>query len=329
MRFEVPLLIDLYRSSIAFGGALQEIPLNPGTSHRPHPPMPRELDDEHIHCHHIDFQHSDVDSRISGLCAHARLCLVYDAIVALDISYSSSVQEQSRVLSESLVRSKEIISTLPESLSVWAGPPSRSPSALSTSTYRDSSDASSTVLLQHPERMEAAHEIQKANIGVSYLSARSYFVERYYNLLERQPESYNIVEARAWIRSERESIAADLLQCLDCIRPIHLEPNGASLCFKIRQITATLLPDSTTANTAVDDARLASDSKLAYYLRKFVHIVSALERGMNGPMASPAVGQMDQAEEEDLRNWASLRRNQREYADAMAGGLRPTSAPRT
>ena len=35
-----------------------------------------------------------------------------------------------------------------------------------------------------------------------------------------------------------------------------------------------------------------------------------------GPMTSPAEA-MDQAEEEDLRNWASLREHQQEYAKTM------------
>jgi hypothetical protein len=113
----------------------------------------------------------------------------------------------------------------------------------------------------HPERIPVnmkryiQYEIQKANIHASQLGARSYIVEKFWNLLdfrERMKDReatgspgdmssnldkmlrdagssgvpYDITEAQ--MSTERETIVSDLLRVLSSISQINMEPNGGS-----------------------------------------------------------------------------------------------------
>lgn len=313
---------------MAYGASLTHVPVNTPSLKHQYPPLPREVDDERLTSARIESQPVDMPSRLAGFCALIRLCMVWDPLVALENHYNldraTALPYQTEVLTNGLGRMKEIHAQLPDSLTTWPVPNSHSPSvATPSSTYsthvaRTSTSPMASSILDPLLRLETANEVQKANIEITYLSTRSYFVERYYSLLERQQTDHvHDIEACNWIRGERESIARELLHCTNSVSPIHLEANGGNIAFKIRQIITTLLPDQNDSQKhgMKDDVRLAGDSRLAKYLSKFVYILSALERGMNGPMTSPAA-EMDQAEEEDLRKWASLREHQREYAKA-------------
>lgn len=317
---------------MAYGASLTRVPVNTPSLKYQYPPLPREIDDERLTSSRIESQPIDMPSRLAGFCSLIRLCQVWDPLVALENHYNidraTALQQQTEVLTSRISRLKELHAQLPDSLTTWPAPNSHTPSvATPSSTYSGgvpctSASPMASAIPDPILRLETANEVQKANIEITYLSTRSYFVERYYGSLRRhQADHVHNTEACSWIRGERENIARELLHCTDSISPIHLEANGSNIAFKIRQIITTLLPDQNDSqkHSMEDDVRLASDSRLAQYLTKFVYILSALERGMNGPMTSPAA-EMDQAEEEDLRNWASLREHQREYAKA-AGRL--------
>lgn len=318
---------------MTFGATLARVPLNPPSLHHQYPPLPQEVDDEHISVDHIESQPPSTPARVSGFIHCVRLMQVYDPLVKLENAYEPDrkdfVHEQMSVLKDCIVRLRDFMPTLPETLTIWRRLPSRSPSEHSSSAA--SPRFPSTALSPTPssmydasERLEAANEVQKANIYITYLSTRSYFVEKYYNLLSQQhSDPQRKAEAYNWIRTEREAIALELLEVLRCIRPIHLEPNSTGASFKIRAICSTLMPDGESRQVGgeTNDVRLAGDSRMAQYLQKFLEIISALERGMNGPMTSPAE-EMDRAEEEDLRAWASLREHQRNYAQALGGVMK-------
>ena len=138
---------------------------------------------------------------------------------------------------------------------------------------------------------------------------RSYFVERYLNLRDAHRTEVNEDvkdEIDQIVQDERELIVQNLLTVLSSITQRNMEPNGASLVNKIRQVASTLLNDAPERKGPV--AAQAEET-----LSKFVEILIALEK--SGTMStSSAHGTMTpQDEEEELRNWASLREHQLEF----------------
>lgn len=198
------------------------------------------------------------------------------------------------------------------------------------------------------------YEIQKANIYASQLATRSYYVERYFNLRDAHRElsrnqavyatetdaahdgtfgtandSSKAVAAAAVqaaaeqsdqidaaMTAERELIVHNLVAVLASIPQRSLEPNGASVINKIRQVASTLLNDPPERKGPV--AIKADD-----YLAGFVNILMRLENMGPGSVAAPGgFGGMSaggggtmtpQDEEDELRNWADLREYQQQF----------------
>lgn len=183
-------------------------------------------------------------------------------------------------------------------------------------------------------RQMIAYEIQKAGLHASYLSTRSYFVERYWSLRNAvlaagetpsASEMGYLVDEREY-RAEHNSIARDLLTMLSSIRPVHLEPNAFPFCMQIRQIASTLIPAVKPSFTGGNDENLhgLSDSVAQHYISQFVKVLMGLEKGgINGGVGGENNGKdgngHDMDEEEGLRRWADLRQNQRDFV--QRGGL--------
>ena len=105
---------------------------------------------------------------------------------------------------------------------------------------------------------------------------------------------------------ERELIIRNLLVVLTSITQRNMEPNGASLVNKIRQVASTLLHD---APERKGPLALKADE----YLGKFVDILMKLEK--SSTVASNEPGTMTaQDEDEELRHWANLRDYQLQFA---------------
>lgn len=148
----------------------------------------------------------------------------------------------------------------------------------------------------------------------------------------------------AELRYERESIANELLNVLSHIRPVHMEPNSVSFCMKVRGVAGTLLPDFSGQEETVNGRGAVAMSGggedgavAANYLRSFLEILMDLEKS-GGPgggmhMSGNAVGTVegnlavelgvegqimgdleDEEDEVELRRWAGLREQQREFA---------------
>jgi len=197
----------------------------------------------------------------------------------------------------------------------------------------------------HPDRRRLLqYEIQKANIYVSQLATRSYFVERYLNLRDAHREHMRVQAAQAYapengasgtsksvaaaalhaaseqpdpiddnMAMERERIVQSLLTVLGSIQQRYLEPNGGSLINKIRQVASTLVNDAPERKGPL--AVKAED-----LLVRFVDVLMRLERtgaGSGGALAGtgvPGNGTMTlQDEEQELRNWADLRQHQMRF----------------
>jgi hypothetical protein len=199
-------------------------------------------------------------------------------------------------------------------------------------------------------RRQLQYEIQKANIYASQLATRSHYVERYLNM--RDAERGAIVNANAngfaingdgyddgkavaaaavhaasqaddaidkTMKDERELIVKNLLVVITSLPQQNMEPNGASLINKIRQVASTLLNDA-------PDRKGPLAKKNEEYLARFLGILTRLEKtvpasagpGLGG--LGPGLGEYHgaamtpQDEEDELRNWADLREHQLRFA---------------
>lgn len=119
----------------------------------------------------------------------------------------------------------------------------------------------------------------------------------------------------AAMTTERELIVHNLVAVLASLPQRSLEPNGASVSNKIRQVASTLLNDPPERKGPL--AVKADD-----YLAGFVGILMRLEK--TGPGSAVAPGgfggggqgggtMTPQDEEEELRNWADLREYQQQF----------------
>lgn len=192
-------------------------------------------------------------------------------------------------------------------------------------------------------RRQLQFEIQKANIYASQLATRSYYVERYLNLrdterLRGNSNGFNMngdgyddgkaVAAAAvhaasqaddaidkTMKEERELIVKNLLVVITSLPQQHMEPNGASLIDKIRQVASTLLNDA-------PDRKGPLAQKNEEYLARFLGILTRLEKtvpanagvGVGAGMGMYNGAMTPQDEEDELRNWADLREHQLRFA---------------
>lgn len=333
-----PRMLIKSRSTKAFGSSLADVCINPPTPAHPYPPLPFEVDDAYIHATHIDPQPSNKLSYMAGFIANVKIYTNLDPVICMENSFGVDriydAEKQRSILFNGDKQVKHYISQLPPQLCIWHGPASRTPSTPASTFKRDRSDTTgSEDGTDTPIEHEDIYEIQKANIYVSYLSVRSYIIEKYYSLSEplrpsRDSDSpsraHAVTEVRQWIRTQREGIAADLLHVLSSIRPIHFEPNGASLTMKIRQIASTLLPEPDPAGSLESPSgglMLEPDGRFAYYIRQFMEILVDLERGSKRNSNSQQQRDEDynddeddeDDEDEDLRKWASMREHQRAF----------------
>ncbi|KAL1873946.1 hypothetical protein Daus18300_003819 [Diaporthe australafricana] len=193
------------------------------------------------------------------------------------------------------------------------------------------------------------YEIQKANLYASIVATRSHYVERYLALREihlidkraeqarlngpggsviyrTAPDHSSSSLAAAAVQAvtgqvkdsiddmffaERDEVVHNFFTVLMSIDQHNMEPNGASLISKIRQVAATLLGDAA-------DRKRSFELQNEEYLRVFLEILTRLEKMGTGTTPSPG-GQhggtmTSEDEEEELRNWADLREQQQRMA---------------
>jgi hypothetical protein len=169
-----------------------------------------EVDDKFIHQNHYERQPQDVLSRLAGFNANIQIYLTHNPLVAMESSYGIDMfldwEKQKRVLKSCHDKVKHILDEAPEQLLIWPSP-SRSPSTTSSQTRIENHYLSNDAKMDHnmlsnatpPSQMmfhtvpriteedgrQIAYEMQKANIHVSVLSSRSFFLERYWALCQQ------------------------------------------------------------------------------------------------------------------------------------------------
>ncbi|KAI0160124.1 hypothetical protein GGR57DRAFT_456460 [Xylariaceae sp. FL1272] len=314
------------RSMNQLGASLHQLPLPPPTTQEPYPEQPVEVDDEFIFSDQILPQPEGTISLLTGFNRNIRTYMTMNELVGVEMCYGINFFDWSakkNILSNGLIAAKDAIQDLPDELQVHDQVKAESlqsdPAGLghvglkyfppSFPEAQPEHDVRRTFTEQPMKRRQLQYEIQKANIHASHLATRSYFVERYLNLREAHPENAGVAkdERDEMVEAERELIVQNLLTVLASISQQNLEPNGQSIINKIRQVASTLVQGAMERKGPV--AIKADD-----HLNRFVDILMKLESSGTTAVVGTASSTMGpQQEEEELRNWSSLKELQLQF----------------
>lgn len=314
----------------------------PSTPGLPYPALPENVDDLYIMANEIVYPPESSVTLLTGFRFAVDIYTTMNAIVSVELVYGMSTlpwSDQRSLLRDALIAAKDIIDRLPPELQLSASheqssgfgtledadlqyvPPAY-PSSQPPNDVRN-------VIKNHPQRRrQLQYEIQKANIYISQLATRSFYVELYFNLRDvhmsdpnKEEQVGDSAEAQAakgaedaeaarvfeLMTAERELIVQNLLHVLGSISQRNLEPNGGSLINKVRQVASTLLNDAPERKGPV---AMKSEEALV----KLIDVLLKLEG--TGPSGSNMAGEnmTPQDEEEEMRNWAHLRDYQQRFA---------------
>jgi hypothetical protein len=289
----------------------------------PYPDLPANTDDKDIMANGVDDRGAEGVTVVTGFRFATEVYMTMNQIVAVDISYgvgSMPWTQQKDMFKNALFAAKDILTRLPTELQLL--PPGQA-EAGELNHHLESLEPSQGVTLSNEmrnaiknnpaRRRQMQCEIQKANIFLSQLATRSYYVELYFtrraehfaeleDLMDtgaedatREQEQKDETDVYALMVQERDTVIQDLQSVLATIHQLDLEPNGGSLINKIRQIASTLV------------TRATGNPSMQETLNDLVKTSMKLERmgTTRGRDGSSAVTAAD--EEEELQNWADLR----------------------
>ena len=315
----------------------------PSTPSLPYPAYPENVDDICVQANEIIHQAEGSVTLMTGFRFSIDIYTTMNGVVSLELAYGMSTlpwPDQRILLRDGLLAAKSITDNLPPELQLGAqGEDAHSLAALDESGFQyvppmwpnaqPTHDLRNVIKAQPAQRRRLQYEIQKANIFLSQLATRSYFVELYFNLRdvhlgeadlaghteesehERAMRAEDDKEIHDLMTEERELIVQNLLEVLGSISQRNMEPSGLSIINKIRQVASTLLNGSADRKGPV---ALKSEDALS----QLIDILVKLEK--TGPAAGQQDGQMAaEDEEEELGHWADLRDYQLRFA--ASGGF--------
>lgn len=334
-------LLLCIRSMAQLGMSGTDIVIAPSTPSLPYPAYPENVDDICVLVNEIILQAEGSVTLLTGFRSGIDIYTTMNGVVSLELAYGMSTlpwADQRILLRDGLIAAKSITDNLPPELQL--APQGEDANSLATldesglqyvppvwPNAQPSHDVRNVIKVQPAQRRRLQYEIQKANIFMSQLATRSYFVELYFNLrdvhlaeqqtnpMENRTEEEKALqdaddeEIHALMAAERELTVQNLLEVIGSISQRNMEPNGLSLINKIRQVASTLLNNS-------QDRKGPVAMKSEQALSQLIDILTKLEK--TGPAAASRAADPNQMtaedEEEELRHWADLREYQLRFA---------------
>ncbi|KAF4958514.1 hypothetical protein FSARC_11015 [Fusarium sarcochroum] len=333
------------RSFSQLGASSADMVIAPSTPSLPYPAYPENVDDICVIANEVIHQQDGSVTLLTGFRFAIDIYTTMNGIVSLELAYGMSTlpwADQRILLRDGLIAAKSITDNLPPELQLG----DHGVEAATLASFDESGmqyvppawpnsqpahDLRNVIKNQPAKRRHLQYEIQKANIFVSQLATRSYFVELYFDLrdvhLAEQQQDNNPIEGQSeeekaaqdadekeihdFMSAERELIVQNLLTVLGSISQRNMEPNGGSLINKIRQVASTLLNDAPERK-----GPFAVKSEEA--LSQLINILMKLEKtgaSIGGGIDAQDPAQMTpQDEEEELRYWADLQDYQLRFA---------------
>lgn len=332
---------EVVSSFSQLGASHADLVIVPSTPALPYPALPENVDDRSIMANEIQYAEADSVTLMTGFRFGVEIYTTMNAIVSVELVYGMSTlpwPDQRSMLRDALIAVRDIVDRLPPELQLH-GPQDQSD--VGSGGFDDASlqyvppaypnaqpanDVRNVIKGNSQRRRQLQYEIQKANIFVSQLATRSYFVELYFNLRDvhitdlnkpvldeeteegraaKEAEDAEAERVFELMTAERELIVQNLLHVLGSISQRNLEPNGGSIINKIRQVASTLLNDAPERK-----GPLAVKSEEA--LGRLIDILIKLEQTGPGTTGEPEMTTHD--EEEELHLWANLRDYQQQFA---------------
>ncbi|KAH7327802.1 hypothetical protein B0I35DRAFT_403265 [Stachybotrys elegans] len=332
------------RSVSQIGSFQMDVVIAPSTPNLPYPAYPENVDDICVLANEIIHQPEGTVTLLTGFRIGIDVYTTMNGIVSLELAYGMSTlpwADQRLLLRDGLLAAKSIIETLPPELQLGNHGDSSGANGFDDSglsyvppvwpSTQPSHDVRNVIKLYPTRRRQLQYEIQKANIFISELATRSYFVELYFNLRDvwlaeqassgiaaEDDKSFPVGDDKEiydFMAAERELIVENLLMVLGSISQRSLEPNGGSLIFKIRQVASTLLND---APERKGPMALKSEDALAHLIEVLVKLENT---GPSGQAKAGSTQMTDKDEEEEMRHWADLREYQLRYSMQGLYGL--------
>ncbi|KOS23364.1 hypothetical protein ESCO_006574 [Escovopsis weberi] len=353
------------RSFSQLGVSHNDVVIAPSTPSLPYPAYPENVDDNYIIANEIIHQPEGTITLLTGFRFAIDIYTTMNGVVSLELAYGMSTlpwADQRLLLRDGLLAAKSIVDNLPLELQLEPAGDGNATAATAAAALAGIDDPSLSYAPstwpspQPPHDIRGAlkaqplgkrllqHEIQRANILVSQLATRSYFVDLYFNLRDvhlaelqgvgvsvgvgvgvgvgddddeahkaafQDADDKDIFE---FMSAEREVIVQNLLTILGSIAQRSLEPSGGLLVSKARQVAATLFNDAPERK-----GPLAMKSEEA--LAQLIGVLAKLEKA--GPAGDPRAhdpSQMTAHEEDDeLQAWAELREFQLRFV--TSGGF--------
>lgn len=339
------------RSFSQLGGSQTDLVIAPSTPSLPYPASPENIDDIYIVANQINDQPEGQSTLLAGFRYAIDIYVTMNGVVSLELAYGMSTlpwTDQRLLLKDGLLAAKSIIDNLPAELQLGNKDEVNAEEALEDIAMhyvppvwpnaQPPHDVRNAFTTQPHRRRRLQYEIQKANIFVSQLATRSYFVELYFDLrdvyvadkqagsatdpsMQQQQqqqeaddddaEDKEILELMA---QERELIVQNLLTVLGSISQRNLEPNGGSMINKIRQVASTLLNDAPERKGPYAVKNEEALSQLIDVLMKLEKTGPRFGEDRSGTEGVDPSHMTAQDEEEELRHWADLRDYQLRFA---------------
>ncbi|PHH76256.1 hypothetical protein CDD82_4068 [Ophiocordyceps australis] len=186
------------RSFSQLGASHVDVVIAPATPSLPYPAYPENVDDICVVANEIIHPAEGSVTLLTGFRFAIDVYTTMNGVVSLELAYGMSTlpwADQRLLLRDGLVAAKGIIDNLPPELQLRNhGDESNSLAALDQAGLQyvpslwpapqPAHDVRSVIKSQQLRRRQLQYEIQKANIHVSQLATRSYFLELYFSLRE-------------------------------------------------------------------------------------------------------------------------------------------------